>query len=136
LLDGAPAGATVATANLVLVVDDDPSTRKAMARLLRLRGFDAELFESGEAFLAQADWRAALCAVFDIQLPGITGIELRQRLAGVQAPLPIIFMTANDSDAMRRSAEEAGCVAYLSKPFTLQTLASAIDAAVASRHAG
>jgi FixJ family two-component response regulator len=123
----------VTTANLVLVVDDDPSTRQSVARLLRVRGLDAAVFGSGEELLARADLRTALCAVLDIQLPGISGIQLRRQLAGMQAALPVIFITANDTDATRRSAEEAGCVAYLSKPFTQQTLSDAVDVAVASR---
>ena len=115
----------------VLVVDDDSSTRHAVGRLLRLRGLDAELFESGEDLLAQADVHDAVCAVLDIHLPGISGIELRRRLALAEASLPVIFMTANDSEAIRRSARAAGCVAYLSKPFSSQMLAGALDAALA-----
>jgi len=123
----------VTTENVVLVVDDDPSTQKSVERLLRSRGFDAAVFESGEELLARADLRAALCAVLDIHLRGISGIKLRQRLAGREASLPVIFMTANDSDVTRKSAMEAGCVAYLSKPFSAQTLASAIESARAQR---
>lgn len=117
----------------VLVVDDDPSTRQAVTRLLRLRGLDADAFGSGEDLLAHADVHDALCAVLDIHLPGISGIELRRRLAAAEASLPVIFMTANDSDATRRCALAAGCVAYLSKPFSSQMLAGALDAALAQR---
>ena len=117
----------------VLVVDDDPSIQQAVKRLLRVRGFDAEVFGSGEELLAHADVHDALCAVLDIHLPGISGIELRRELAAAEASLPVIFMTANDSDATRRCAMAAGCVAYLSKPFSAQTLAGALDAALAQR---
>ena len=104
-----------------------------MTRLMRLRGLTAAVFESGEDCLARADLHAAMCALLDIHLPGISGIELRRRLAASEASLPVIFMTANDSDAARRSAMAAGCVAYLSKPFSSQMLAGAIDAALAQR---
>lgn len=117
----------------MLVVDDDPSTLKSVERLLRVRGFDTELFESGEEFLARADPHAALCLLLDMHLPGLSGMQVRQRITGSEASLPVIFMTANDSDAVRKAAMEAGCVAYLSKPFSSQMLASAIDAAVALR---
>ena len=115
----------------MLVVDDDPSTQRSVERLLRLRGLDCEAFESGEALLERGDVRAAVCVLLDIHLPGISGVQVCRRLAFSEASLPIIFMTANDSDAIRRSAAEAGCVAYLSKPFSSQTLSDAIDAALA-----
>ena len=117
----------------VLVVDDDPSTRKAVERLLRLRGCAADLFASAEEVLARADLHGASCAVLDVHLPGLSGIQLRRWLAGAQASLPVIFMTANDSEATRRCAMEAGCVAYLAKPFSSQLLAGALDAALAQR---
>jgi FixJ family two-component response regulator len=123
------------TGNVVLVVDDDPSTLKSVERLLRVRGFDAELFESGEELLARADLQTALCLLLDMHLPGLSGMQVRQSIAGSEATLPVIFMTANDSDALRNAALGAGCVAYLSKPFSSQMLASAVDAAVALRRA-
>lgn len=119
----------------MLVVDDDPSTLRSVERLLRVQGFLAELFESGEELLARADLHAALCLLLDMHLPGLSGLEVRQRVAGSEASLPVIFMTANDSDTMRSAAVEAGCVAYLSKPFSSRLLADAIDAAAALRHA-
>jgi FixJ family two-component response regulator len=123
------------TRNIVLVVDDDPSTLKSVERLLRILGFDAELFESGEELLARADLHAALCLLLDMHLPGLSGMQVRQRITGSAASLPVIFMTANDSDVVRKVALEAGCVAYLSKPFSSQKLASAVNAAVALRRA-
>lgn len=117
----------------MLVVDDDPSTRRSVQRLLRLRGFATESFDSGEQLLAGADLHAAVCLVLDIHLPGMSGIQVRRRIARFEASLPVIFMTANDSDVTRKAAMEAGCVAYLSKPFSSQTLASAIDTALAAR---
>jgi FixJ family two-component response regulator len=123
----------VSTTNVVLIVDDDSSTQKAVVRLLGLRGFDTEAFDSGEQLLAWADLHAAVCVVLDIHLPGLSGIQVRQRLAAADASLPVIFMTGNDSDATRRCALEAGCVAYLCKPFSSQTLATAVDKAVSLR---
>jgi FixJ family two-component response regulator len=114
--------------NVVLVVDDDPSTLKSVERLLRVRGFNAELLESGEELLSRANLQAALCLLLDVHLPGLTGTQVGERVAGSEAALPVIFMTANDCDAVRKAALNAGCVAYLSKPFSSQMLASAVDA--------
>lgn len=123
------------TESSVLVVDDDPSILKAVERVLRVSGFDAQLFESGDELLARADLRAALCLLLDMHLPGLSGVHVRQRVAASEASLPVIFMTADDCDATRKAARQAGCVAYLAKPFTSQTLTDAVAAAAALRNA-
>ena len=117
--------------NLVLVVDDDPSILQGVARLLRVRGIEAELFCSGEDFLNRADSRAAVCLVLDIHLTGMSGIELTRRLMLSGSTLPVIFITADDGEATRKAAAEAGCVACLSKPFPSQSLVDAIETAFA-----
>ena len=115
---------------LVLVVDDDPSILGAVDRLLRVRGFDTEVFGSVESFLARANLCDATCLVLDIHLNGMCGIELRRQLKFSGIELPVIFITGNDSEATRKAAMEAGCVAYLPKPFPTKSLLDAIEAAL------
>jgi FixJ family two-component response regulator len=116
----------------VYVVEDDASALKAIDRLLIAYGFETELFDSAEAFLRRANVHGALCVVIDINLSGISGIELGHRLAHLDRRPPIIFVTANDDDALRKTASELGPIAYLLKPFSAQSLATAISAASAA----
>jgi len=120
----------VTTRRLILVVDDDPSILGAVERLLRVHGFDAEVFSTVENFLARANISGATCLVLDIHLNGMSGIELRRRLTLSGIELPVIFITANDSETTRKAALEAGCVAYLPKPFPTKSLMAAIDSAL------
>lgn len=118
------------TRKLVLVVDDDPSILAAVERLLRVHGFDAEMFNTVESFLARANLRGATCLVLDIHLNGMSGIELRRQLTLSGIELPVIFITANDSETTRKAAMEAGCAAYLPKPFPTKLLVDAIESAL------
>jgi FixJ family two-component response regulator len=104
---------------------------KGIERLLRAHGFDAELFYSVEDFQERANLREAICLVLDINLNGRSGIELRREIAIAGVSIPVIFITANDSDTTRKAAIEAGCVAYLAKPFPAKSLVEAIVAASA-----
>jgi FixJ family two-component response regulator len=112
---------------LVVVVDDDPGMLKALQRLLAAKGFDTLTFPSGEEALASGAGHGAVCLVLDIHLSGISGIELRRRLAVKGSTVPVIFMTAFDDEATRREALNAGCVAYLHKPFQADLLFDAIE---------
>jgi FixJ family two-component response regulator len=115
---------------LVAVVDDDPAMLKSVARLLNVSGYDTEVFNSAEAFLDRSVAREANCVVLDIHLGGISGIELRRRMAGSGCNLSVIFMTAVDDDAIQREAHETGCIALLRKPFPARLLIEAIAKAV------
>jgi FixJ family two-component response regulator len=112
---------------LVVVVDDDPSMLKGVERLLTAKGFDARVFPSAEACLGCDVRHGAACFVFDIHLGGMSGIELRRRLAASGCTVPVIFMTAFDNEATRQDALESGCIAYLHKPFPAHLLFGAID---------
>lgn len=114
----------------VAVVDDDQGMLKGLERLLKAKGFNTKTYASAEAFLACAVGRDANCLVLDIHLGGMSGIELRRRLAAACSMLPVIFMTAFDDEATQRDAVDAGCVAYLHKPFLASELMAAIDKAV------
>jgi FixJ family two-component response regulator len=111
---------------VVIVVDDDPGFLKSVARLLSVNGLDVKTFVSAEALLDSDFARTATCMLLDIDLGGISGIELRRRLTALGSECPVIFMTAIDDDATRNEAMAVGCVAYLKKPFAPQLLLDAI----------
>jgi FixJ family two-component response regulator len=123
----------VAARNVVYVVDDDAGMLKGIERLLKASGFDAETFESAEAFHDRADPDSAICIVLDVQLGGMSGIELSRELTQRGSALPVIFITANDNDTTRKATRDAGCVAYLPKPFPAKSLLDAIERATARR---
>ena len=114
---------------MIAVVDDDASTLKGIERLLGAYGFATKVFASAEAFL---DLNAAAdvdCLLIDIQLGGMSGIELRHHLTASGCRLPVIFMTAFDDEATRMQAQSAGCIAFLHKPFGVNLLLGAIEKA-------
>src|SRR5271165_3672097 len=110
----------------VAVVDDDPSMLRAMQNLLDAHGFAATVFASAEEFLDCGIASQFDCLLLDLQLGGMSGIELRHRLNASSSSLPVVFMTALDDDAMRREALKAGCIACLRKPFPARQLIDAI----------
>jgi FixJ family two-component response regulator len=101
-----------------------------VGRFLSACGYEARTFASAEAFQA-ADQGEASCLVLDVQLGGMTGIELSRELLKSGSPVPVVFITANHSVATERAAVEAGCIAYLTKPFTTKALMDAISKALA-----
>jgi FixJ family two-component response regulator len=115
------------TAGLIAVVDDDAATRQSVQRLLQARGYSVSTFESAEEFLESALMDAATALVLDIQLKGMSGIELRRRLSTKISRIPIVFITAHDDDATRREAFAVGCTDYLQKPFAADRLTEALD---------
>ena len=106
----------------VFVVDDDPGTLRGVKRLLRQHGYDSVLFESAEAFQNHNDFDKALCVILDINLNDESGIVVRRRLKAAGISVPVIYITANDSHAVRLAALESGCIAYLTKPFSAKSL--------------
>jgi FixJ family two-component response regulator len=115
---------------VVAIVEDDPGALKATERLVRAHGFRAEGFASAEAFLARESGQEPACLVLDIHLKGMSGMELRRYLNANGSRLPVIFITAADDHATRREAMQAGCVAYLQKPFSSRLLIDAINKAI------
>ena len=112
----------------VIVVDDDPSVLKGIARLLKMSGFDPILFDSAEScFEDIRDISGACCLVIVIHLRGKSGFELKQALG---EKLPVIFMTASDSEVVSAAAREVGCVAFLRKPFPAKSLIDPIKTIV------
>ena len=115
----------------VFVVDDDPGTLRGLKRLLREHGYDSVLFQSAEAFQNHGDFEQALCIILDINLNEASGIEVRHRLTAAGISVPVIYITANDSHAVRMAAIESGCVAFLTKPFSAKSLIDPIEKALA-----
>ena len=117
----------MADRSIVLVVDDDPGTLRGVKRLLREHGYDSILFSSAESFQNHDDFEHALCVVLDINLNDESGIEVRHRLKAAGISLPVIYITANDSHATRMAAIASGCIAYLTKPFSVKSLIDPIQ---------
>ena len=120
-----------AQSTVVIVVDDDAGLLKAVARLLAHNGIQSRTFASAEALIESGSTQTATCLLLDIHLGGISGIELQRRLAASGSKCPVIFMTANDNEATRDDAVNAGCIAYLRKPFAAHVLLDAIGKALA-----
>jgi|SRR5450759_2621202 FixJ family two-component response regulator len=118
--------------SVVAIVDDDPSVLKGLKRVLDACDYMTDVFNSGEAFLAsnRANENDIACIVLDINLGGMSGIEVRRRLTTKNSQVPVIFMTALDTDALRREALDAGCVDYLCKPFSGHELIASIQKAL------
>jgi FixJ family two-component response regulator len=108
--------------NLVLVVDDDAMMLKSVARLLRQLGYASVLFPSADAFANHSDFEGVICVLLDIDLGDVSGIQLRHRLKEANISIPVIYITGNDSPAVRRAAHQSGCLAYLTKPFSAKSL--------------
>jgi FixJ family two-component response regulator len=116
---------------LVAVVDDDLSVRESLESLIRSAGFEVRLSASAEEFLSSPQSRKADCLVFDVRLPGMSGIELHRHLLAQRCEVPVIFMTAHESDNRARSeAASDWTVAYLTKPFSEDELLGAVGAAL------
>ena len=95
---------------------------KGVQRLLRHMSTTPVLFSSAEAFKNHADVEKAVCVILDINLNDGSGIELRHRLKADGHSVPVIYMTASDNPAVRRAALDSGCIAFLTKPFSTQSL--------------
>lgn len=119
---------------VVFVVDDDVAILRSLKRLLDASGFCTEIFESAEAFCESAMTERGLCVVLDINLKTTSGVELKHQMTASGSTLPVIFVTANDSEQVRRAAIDAGCVAYLRKPFPARSLFDAIHLAAQHPH--
>ena len=118
------------TGKLIHVVDDDRGFRKEIERLLIAHGLEVRAFSSAEEFQAQADLDEVACIILDIHLTGMSGIELLSRLTRLGPRIPVVLVTASDSEVIRRAAMAAGCDAYLQKPFSSSLLMEALAEAV------
>ena len=106
---------------VVAVIEDDEVARWALGRVLQAGGFSPALFGSAEAFVAARHDRAPLCVIIDVHLTGMSGIELQSRLRS-EGSVPVIMTTGDRADSIRERAHQAGCAAFLWKPFTASTI--------------
>jgi FixJ family two-component response regulator len=113
------------------VVDDDQAMLRGVARVLRHAGYDIVQFSSAEAFRTYGDCEKATCIILDINLNDGSGIELRRGLKDAGIDVPVIYITANDSPAVRAAALQSGCLAYLTKPFSASSLVEPVKRASA-----
>ncbi len=118
------------SAGMVYVVDDDPAVREGLSSLARSLGHDIRAFASADEFLAHERPGTPACLVLDVHMPGLSGLELQERLASAGAGLPIIFITGHGDIPMSVKAMKAGAFEFLPKPFDDATLVAAIEAAL------
>jgi FixJ family two-component response regulator len=117
-------------APLIHVIDDDAAMRTALGRLLTACGYRVQLYESGRAFLDGGSHDAAGCILLDVNMPGLTGLQLQEHLAGSGSILPIVFLTGSGDIAMSVRAIKAGAEDFLSKPIAREALLDAIGRAL------
>jgi FixJ family two-component response regulator len=115
---------------LVAVVDDDESVRESLPDLLGEFGFDSKVFQFAEEFLVSDSFGKTKCLVLDIAMPGMTGFDLQQELKARGQNIPIIFITAQKEEAVRKRAFDRGAVGFLLKPFSDTALLKALNTAL------
>ena len=115
---------------VIAIVDDDPSVREGLSSLIRSAGWQAETFASAQEFLARPGAEAPSCLVLDLQLPGLSGLDLQKRMAEVGLEIPIVFLTGHGNIPASVQAMKAGAVEFLTKPFDEQDLLQAIQEAI------
>ena len=114
----------------IAVIDDDVLVRQALEDCMESAGYGVEGFGSAEEFLASGSIGSAACLIVDLQLPGITGLELQDKLAGADNQVPIVFVSAQGTNANREKAIRQGAAGFLSKPFRREELLKIIGAAI------
>jgi len=115
---------------VIAIVDDDPSVQRGLQRLIRSAGWKAETFASAQEFLARSRAQSPNCVLLDLQLPGLSGLDLQKRMAEVGLEIPIVFLTGHGNIPASVQAMKAGAVQFLTKPVDEQELLQAIEEAV------
>jgi FixJ family two-component response regulator len=123
----------LAETSIISIVDDDLSVRVSVGALVRSLGHAACVFPSAEDFLSSGELETTDCLIADVQMPGMSGVELQQVLVKTGRKLPIIFITAYPEDRIRQQVLAAGAVCLLSKPCDGDTLVGCIESALATR---
>ncbi len=111
----------------IYVIDDDASIRRALGRVMTSAGLAWESFESADGFLAKQDLAEDGCIVADMTLIGMSGLELQQELNARHSHLPLIFLTASDTEEVRIAAHQAGAAGFFRKPVDTRALLDAIE---------
>ena len=118
---------------LVAIVDDEEPVRRALRRLFLAAGIDVETFASGDELMESVQLEQPDCAVLDLHLPGLTGLDVQQRLTALGIHLPLVIVTGHDEPGVAERALAAGASAYLRKPLDEEKLLAAVAAAVRDR---
>jgi FixJ family two-component response regulator len=121
---------------VIAVVDDDHSVREALTSLVRSLGYRTIAFECAEALLESKRRRSVSCVIADVQMPGMTGLELYNRLVASGEPIPTILVTAFPDERARERALQGGVIGYLTKPFSEDDLLACIRSGLGRRGAG
>ncbi|HUB47471.1 MAG TPA: response regulator [Acetobacteraceae bacterium] len=120
---------------VIAVVDDDESVREALAGLMKSLGYRATVFPSAEEFLNSEGRDSTACLIADVQMPGMTGPELYERLTASGQPIPTILITAYPDERVKARALQAGVMCYLTKPFGENDLLACLQSALDGRAA-
>jgi FixJ family two-component response regulator len=115
---------------LLSVVDDDEMLRESLPDLLREFGFSARAFSSGQEFLSSNDVGQTRCLILDVAMPGMSGLEVQEELKRRGQAIPIIFITGQKDEEIRKQAFRQGAVKFLHKPFSDSALFEAVNAAL------
>jgi FixJ family two-component response regulator len=118
---------------VISIVDDDEAVRKSLELLIGSLGYLVTSFASAEDFLASDRVDETRCLITDVQMPGLSGLELHRRLVSNGRAIPTIFVTAFSNDRIRRQALAAGAVGFLSKPFGERSLINCLETAMKHR---
>ena len=121
---------------LISIIDDDESMREAIKGLMRSLGYRVEAVASAQEFLSSRSVLRTACVIADMQMPGMTGLDLYQRLSTSGEPVPTILITAYPDDGVRERALAAGVVGYLSKPFEEDDLLACVRSALMNARSG
>ena len=122
--------ATPPSGAIIFVVDDDAAVRRSMARLLRSAGWNTEVFASAGELLERAPISGPGCVLLDVQMPGMSGLELQQRMSEAGISLPVVFLSGKGDIPMSVQAMKHGAVDFLVKPVDEASLFQALDQAV------
>ncbi len=117
-------------ASTIFIVDDDPSVRKSLTRVMTSAGYTVEAFASARDFLTRAPFVGPCCLVLDVRMPGLTGLDLQEALAGKGHRMPIVFITGHGDISMSVKAMKGGAADFLTKPFDVENLLDAVDRAL------
>ena len=115
---------------MISIVDDDQAVRNAIKALIRSLGYRVATFSSAEEFLKSERLHETSCLISDVQMPGLNGIELQDRLTANGHRIPIIFVTAFPDERVRDRAMQSGAVSFMSKPFSEANLIVCLDRAL------
>ena len=118
-------------AALISIVDDDPPVRNSLERLIKAHGFRTAIFASAEDFLETGDLQETACLILDLTLPGMSGLDLQNRLWAESNGVPIVFVSAHHETESSNQAMKAGAIAFLGKPFNDEVLLQAVHSVVA-----